>query len=67
MPVTPMEFSQSLLYLPNQAYDTIRRLTALFYRVRYGNAELSHGLQRRLGTVIARLESSMGPSSHRAR
>jgi hypothetical protein len=64
--LTPLEFSQSLLYLPNQAYDTIRRLTEVFYRVRYGNAALSPGSQRRLSATIAQLEGAMGPSPKRA-
>jgi hypothetical protein len=54
--LTPMEFSRSLLLLPADAYETVRRLTSLFYRVRYGHAELSPAQQRRLGTVISRLE-----------
>ncbi len=58
--LTPLEFSQSLLYLPNRTYDTILRLTHLFYRVRYGEMKLSHGQQRRLETVITRLGDAMG-------
>ena len=65
--LTPLEFSQTLLYLPSQAYDTILRLTEVFYRVRYGDAELSHGMQRRLGAVIGRLEQSMGPPPSKSR
>jgi hypothetical protein len=58
--LTPLEFSQTLSYLPNRAFDTILRLTEVFYRVRYGGAELSHGMQRRLGTAIEQLGESMG-------
>lgn len=57
--LTPKEFSDSLAYLPSGAYDTIRRLTNLFYRIRYGQAELNHGQQRRLGTVLGRLSEAM--------
>jgi transglutaminase-like putative cysteine protease len=57
--LTPMEFSQSLLFLPNQAFETICRLTNVFYRVRYGQAELSQGLRRRLSTVIAQLGENL--------
>jgi len=53
--LTPLEFSQSLTFLPNDAYDDIRRLTALFYRVRYGGAAINPHRQRRLGNVITRL------------
>ena len=59
--LTPLEFSQSLLYLPSQAYDTIRRLTEVFYRVRYGEYELSPSLRRRLDTVITQLGDALGP------
>jgi hypothetical protein len=59
--LTPQEFSRSLLYLPGQAYDTILRLTEVFYRVRYGSAELSGGMQRRLDTVVGRLADLLGP------
>ena len=61
--LTPLEFSRTLLHLPSEAYDTIRRLTQVFYRVRYGHAELSGGQQRRLGTVISRLEQRLGAPS----
>ena len=57
--LTPLEFSQTLLYLPGEAYDTIRRLTQVFYRVRYGDAELTGGQRRRLEGVISRLEDSI--------
>jgi transglutaminase-like putative cysteine protease len=54
--LTPLEFSRTLMFLPSEAYDTVRRLTEVFYRVRYGHSELSGGQRRRLGEVIARLE-----------
>lgn len=56
---TPLEFSRSLLELPTQAYDTVRRLTALYYRVRYGEANLSPGQQRSLAKVIQRLDEGL--------
>lgn len=57
---TPMEFAGSLLFLPADAFATVRRLTGLFYRVRYGNQQLSGGLQRRLAAVVARLDVQLG-------
>lgn len=57
--LTPLEFSRSLLYLPAGEYQCIRRLTDLFYRVRYGQQELSAGLQRRLQRVIQRLDHDL--------
>jgi protein-glutamine gamma-glutamyltransferase len=52
---TPLEFSRSLTFLPGGPFDTIQRLTALFYRVRYGGVELPAGRQRRLASVLSRL------------
>jgi hypothetical protein len=65
--LTPLEFSQSLLFLPSQAYETVRRLTEIFYRVRYGESELSGGVQKRLNTVISQLETSLGVPPARPR
>jgi hypothetical protein len=56
---TSMEFCDSLAFLPSHAYDTIYRLTKLFYRIRYGQAELNAGQQRRLANVIDRLSKEM--------
>jgi hypothetical protein len=58
--LTPLEFSDSLAYLPTEVYDGVRRLTLLFYRVRYGHAQLRPAQQRRLISVITRLSASMG-------
>lgn len=57
--LTPLEFSRSLTYLPATAYETVRRLTTLFYRVRFGDGDLDGGQRRRLGTVITRLEHDL--------
>ena len=57
---TPMEFSRSLMFLPNHAYETVRRLTGVFYRVRYGDAELSSGQRHHLQAVLDRLEGELG-------
>ena len=57
--LTPLEFSQSLAYLPTDAYQTIYRLTRLFYRVRYGRAELDAGQQKRLETVLNSLNAEL--------
>lgn len=53
--LTPLEFSHSLSFLPGEAYETIVRLTGIFYRVRYGRASLSPGQRRSLGRVVDRL------------
>jgi len=62
---TPLEFSRSLLVLPTEAYDTVRRLTALYYRVRYGSATLSPGQQRSLANVIQRLDQGLSEQTPR--
>jgi transglutaminase-like putative cysteine protease len=67
--LTPMEFSRSLTFLPAQAYENVRRLTSIFYRVRYGGVELDAGQRKRLDRVIGRLEHELaalapaGPTS----
>jgi transglutaminase-like putative cysteine protease len=58
--LTPREFSTSLTFLPNAVFDEIQRITDVFYRIRYGKAVLSPPRQRQLGTVISRIEETMG-------
>jgi transglutaminase-like putative cysteine protease len=57
--LTPLEFSESLSFLPAQAYDAIRRLTRVFYKIRYGGLNLATAHQRRLGAILTRLEDSL--------
>jgi len=49
---TPMEFSDSITFLPNEAYDRVRRLTQIFYRIRYGGHQISYRQRNRLNRVI---------------
>ena len=60
-----MEFAASLLLLPSDVYEKIRRLTQVFYRVRFGRAELSPGQQRRLGTVIGQVDAALARPDRR--
>jgi protein-glutamine gamma-glutamyltransferase len=57
--LTPLEFSDSLAFLPVEVFDSIRRLTEAFYRVRYGEEDLSPLLRRRLIDAIAHVETSL--------
>jgi hypothetical protein len=57
--LTPLEFCDSLSFLPSNAYDTIYRITQLFYRIRYGEAELDAGQLKRVATVIDRLSRQL--------
>ncbi len=57
--LTPLEFSESLAYLPNEAFRTIRRLTGIFYHIRYGRRELTGPRQRLLGNVIQKLQQDL--------
>jgi Ca2+/Na+ antiporter len=59
--MTPLEFSESLSYLPAQAYDAVRRLTRIFYKIRYGGAQLLPPHQRRLAMSLDRLETCLTP------
>jgi protein-glutamine gamma-glutamyltransferase len=53
---TPLEFSRALSFLPHEIYNDIRRLTRLFYRVRYGRKELGLRHRQRLSTAIDHVE-----------
>ena len=57
--LTPMEFSESLAYLPADVYDAVRRLTALFYRIRYGNIALPAGQHRHLENAVHRVDAAL--------
>ena len=57
--LTPLEFSRSLSFLPPQAYEVVGRLTEVFYRIRFGGADVDDGRQRRLVGVVGRLEGLM--------
>jgi transglutaminase-like putative cysteine protease len=61
--LTPREFNDQLAWLPSDVYSTIRRLTRLYYRIRYGDLRLAPAQQRRLSIIISRLGGSMA-SSH---
>jgi hypothetical protein len=61
--LTPLEFAESLSYLPTEAYHGIRRLTQIFYRIRYGRASLQVGQRRRLQAVLQRISESIGPAT----
>jgi protein-glutamine gamma-glutamyltransferase len=58
--LTPLEFSGSLSYLPNQTYNDIRRLTEIFYRIRYGHSQINGNRRRRLAMIIAQIDRSLG-------
>ncbi|HEX2973534.1 MAG TPA: DUF3488 and transglutaminase-like domain-containing protein [Tepidisphaeraceae bacterium] len=60
--MTQQEFADSLSFLPHQTYDAIRRLTRLFYRVRFGETQLNARRQRRLEEVVHRLAESFDRS-----
>jgi hypothetical protein len=60
--MTPREFSQTLSFLPTEAYEAVDRLTRVFYRVRYGGANVQTGQQRRLARTVERLAASLATS-----
>jgi transglutaminase-like putative cysteine protease len=57
--LTPMEFSRSLSYLPSNAYNDIRRLTELFYRIRYGEVTGTVHPRRNLTAAIYRIQQTL--------
>jgi len=64
--LTPLEFSRSLAFLPTDVYDTVLRLTLLFYEVRFGGAQLSAGKQKHLRAVLNRLKSELDQANIKA-
>jgi transglutaminase-like putative cysteine protease len=54
--MTPAEFTDGLAFLPNEAYDTIRRLTQVFYSIRFGRQRLQREEREELEATVARLE-----------
>ena len=63
--LTPMEFSDTLSFLPSEVYDTVRRMTSIYYRIRYGQAELNASQQRRLASVISRVGTALQTTSNK--
>ena len=61
---TPAEFSDSLAFLPNEAFDTIRRLTKIFYSIRFGRRELRQEEQKDLETTVENLEPMLESTAH---
>ena len=59
--LTPMEFSESLSFLPAEAYSAVHRLTDVFYRIRYGRHELTPAQREKLAHTIGQIESVLGP------
>lgn len=57
--LTPREFAESLSWLPTEAYEGICRLTNVFYRIRYGTAQLQPSQRRRLHDVTERIARSI--------
>jgi hypothetical protein len=53
---TAAEFSDSLAFLPNEAFDTIRRLTDVFYSIRFGRRQLPGDEQKDLEATVQGLE-----------
>jgi hypothetical protein len=50
--LTPLEFSQSLGFLPTAAYESVNRLTELFYKVRFGQSELTAGQHKHVHAAV---------------
>lgn len=57
---TPLEFAQSLTYLPADAYQQVNGLTRIFYRIRFGEQRLSAPQRRNLHQIVVRLSHSLG-------
>ncbi|HLL87814.1 MAG TPA: transglutaminase domain-containing protein, partial [Tepidisphaeraceae bacterium] len=56
--LTPLEF-YGRLPLPDAAATVVRRLTMLFYRVRFGNGRLTAARQARLANTVEQLDRAL--------
>ncbi len=54
---TPQEFSESLSHLRPEAFETVVRLTRIFYRIRYGRHEVGPAQHRHIRAALNRLSS----------
>jgi len=57
--LTPLEFSDSITFLPNEAFDAVKRLTQIFYRIRYGGHQISYVQRQRLNRVISQVDQTL--------
>lgn len=57
--LTPREFARSIAFLPPASFDAVQRLTDVFYRVRYGQRDLSAAQQRRLLRAVERVNTTL--------
>lgn len=57
--LTPLEFSNSLTFLPVETFGTMRRLTETFYDVRYGEIDLNDDQQRSLFESVSQIQASL--------
>lgn len=57
---TPMEFASSLVHLPAEVYRAVHRITRIYYRIRFGRAELAPAYVRRVRESVQRLDMAMG-------
>lgn len=57
--LTPREFAATLGFLPSAVYETIGRLTEVFYRVRYGEKPLDALELRQVDASIAEIAANL--------
>jgi protein-glutamine gamma-glutamyltransferase len=57
--LTPMEFTDSLTFLPVDAFGSVRRLTEAFYHVRFGHMDLSDAQHQELRGLVGGVEASL--------
>jgi hypothetical protein len=57
--LTPLEFAESLTFLPTDIYDAVHHLTHHFYTVRFGRHDLAADEHRRLTTLVSDLDNRL--------
>jgi hypothetical protein len=57
--LTPLEFAETLTFLPTDIYDSVHDLTRSFYTVRFGRHELAGEEHRRLTGLVSELDARL--------
>lgn len=57
--LTPLEFAESLTFLPTEVYEAVHQLTRLFYTIRFGRNDLAAEEHRRLATLVSDVDARL--------
>lgn len=57
--LTPLEFADTLSFLPTEIYDAVQQLTQIFYTIRFGRNDLPAEEYRRLSNLVSELDARL--------